>query len=539
MSRAFQRFKGLPAAGPRLIGFLGLALLIAILLAPSIWMLSVIPPLWKDVDAYIQVTQPPGVGTVLHYGPLYCFVARIPLYLGHAIDCLRAGAPVPTAGFFFQPVLSDSGVFLLLCLQHLGLCAAAIDLITLASRLFLVRLVLAVAWAINPLFYAFAQCVGSETLSMILVLLIAAAGLRIIRHPRGVPWKDWCLFGILLWLCVLTRHINLMLAALMPLAFFLLSLQRLTMIPFARSQSLRRWRRLRMRQDLQKAVMAFAVGISCIVFANVSLRVFSRAAHIHYHSRLGFTFMWRLKFLSELPPETRNDLLDRVASRTSSPDARKVILSLSEAFPEGPNSDVIAFLRQAELSLAPETKSQDERFAIALNAVAQAFLWPPQRILLGTVATDFARSREATIRSVVNHLFAGTTFFFSNPESMPGCASLVTFRDKTAPQIVAVFKKHSYFHRRKNFSYNAFLLFWLTNLVVLTILAMVRNEKIAALASYAAALTLLGLAMMLANCFLAEFLPRYTLPMWELTILSVSLLFGRAMDCLVPVYLRR
>jgi len=109
---------------------------------------------------------------------------------------------------------------------------------------------------------------------------------------------------------------------------------------------------------------------------------------------------------------------------------------------------------------------------------------------------------------------------------------LFTFRDKSAAQIVAIFKDHSYFHRRKSFSYNAFLFFWFTNLLLLAVLAKARKEEVAALSSYATALTLLGLAMMLANCFLNEFQPRYTLPMWELTIVSASVLVGRTMECL-------
>jgi hypothetical protein len=47
---------------------------------------------------------------------------------------------------------------------------------------------------------------------------------------------------------------------------------------------------------------------------------------------------------------------------------------------------------------------------------------------------------------------------------------------------------------------------------------------------YATALTLVGLTMMLANCLLTEFQPRYTFPMWELTIISVSVVFGRGME---------
>ncbi len=110
--RAFQRLRSLPGVKPHVVRLAATSVLIAILLAPSIWMLSVIPPLWKDVDAYVQVAHPPGIGTILQYGPLYCFVARIPLYVGYAIGCVKAGAPLPTPAFFIHPILTDCGVVL-------------------------------------------------------------------------------------------------------------------------------------------------------------------------------------------------------------------------------------------------------------------------------------------------------------------------------------------------------------------------------------------------------------------------------------------
>jgi hypothetical protein len=36
----------------------------ALLLAPSIWMLSVIPPLWNSVDTHVPFTAPPGILTM-------------------------------------------------------------------------------------------------------------------------------------------------------------------------------------------------------------------------------------------------------------------------------------------------------------------------------------------------------------------------------------------------------------------------------------------------------------------------------------------
>lgn len=534
--RAFYRLRSWTSAKPRLLKLGAATVVGAVLLAPSLWMLRVIPPLWRDLDAYIQVTQPPGTATILLWGPLYCLIARIPLYLGYALDCLNAGAPFPRLGFFLRPTLTDSGVFMLLVSQHVALWCSAFYLIVLTSRLFLVRLMLAVAWAANPLFYAFAHCVGSETLSMVLVLLLGAIGLRIIQHRRTVFRKEWILFGVLLWLCILTRHINAVLAAVMPLTFLFLSAYQSITIPFARSQLLGRWRRLRARSDLQKATVAVAVGISCIILANASLRGLCNAAHIPYHSTVGFTFLFRLKFLGALPAEKRNQLLDKVAKSTASSDVKKAISLLRNAPPHTPGWSIKAFSsKQAQASLSErETDLQAAKLCLLLNRMAQAFLCPPEKILLSAVASDFKKSQESTIPSVVNQLFASTMFYFLHPEITPHYASLYTFRDKSSTQIVAIFEKHSYFHRRKSFSYSAFLFFWFINLALLAVLAKVRKEEVAAVSSYAAALTLVGLIMMIVNCFLNEFQARYTLPMWELSIMSATLLFGKTIELCFP-----
>ena len=518
---------------PRLLRLAKATLLIAILLTPSIWMLKVVPPLWKDVDAYNQVTKPPGAGAILHYAPLYCFVARIPFYVGQAIESFRGATTFPRGSFFIHPILSDSGVFVLLLSQHLALCAAAFHLICAASRLFLARIVLATAWAINPLFYTFAQCVGTEALSMILMLLLSAAGLRMIRNSRKVPRKDWFLLGTLLWLCILTRHINAMLAILLPLAFFLLSAHRLVMIPVTCSRLHRRWRCLQVKRDLRNTALALAVGVSSVVLAHATLRTLSYAVHIPYHSSVGFTFLWRLKFLATLPAETRNQLLDKVAKNTPSPDVRKLISVLRESPPEDQPWDVLAFMHKAQVALfTPETEAQEKRFNLVLNHTARAFLYPPDEIFLRAVGTDFVKYQKTRIPDVVNHLFGSTTFYFSHPETMADCASLSTFREKSATDILAVFKKHSYFRHARRFDYTGFLIFWFANLSLLAVLAKIRKEDIAAVFSYATALTLVGLLMMLANCVLTELQPRFTLPMWELTIVSASVLFGRTVDCL-------
>src|SRR5262249_7117303 len=100
---------------------------------------------------------------------------------------------------------------------------------------------------------------------------------------------------------------------------------------------------------------------------------------------------------------------------------------------------------------------------------------------------------------------------------------------KNSAQVMAVFKEHSYFDHPKHANYRVLLLLWCVILAFVVVAGKRWMKHSTAIAWYAAALTLLGLFMMLANCFLNVFQPRYTLPMWELTIISISVLFGETM----------
>ena len=79
----------------------------------------------------------PGPKPFYRYGPLYCFIARIPLYLGYAFDGFKAGTPVSPVAFLFQPTLTDSGVLVLLLSQHVahGLLRVLSDLDILPALL--------------------------------------------------------------------------------------------------------------------------------------------------------------------------------------------------------------------------------------------------------------------------------------------------------------------------------------------------------------------------------------------------------------------
>ena len=116
------------------------------LATPSFWLMTTVPPLWRDVDAYIQISSSPGPSTILLHGPLYRQLARVPLWIGHR----TTGGSMGFAGFMKDPRLTDAGIYLLLSMQHAGLWLAAFYLLSALSASLLVRVALAIFFASHP-----------------------------------------------------------------------------------------------------------------------------------------------------------------------------------------------------------------------------------------------------------------------------------------------------------------------------------------------------------------------------------------------------
>ncbi|MDQ2867943.1 MAG: hypothetical protein M3R59_05960 [Verrucomicrobiota bacterium] len=495
------------------------ATLVAILAAPSLWMFFAIPPLWKDIDAYLQVTAPPQAGPFILYGPVTCLVPRAFFYLGQIYECMKTGAALPSLDFFAHPTLSDPGVWLLLGAQHLGLVAGALFLITSAARKFLARLLVALLWAVNPLFYVWAHCVGSEALSLIIVLFMSAVGLRIVRGERR-----WFLFGALLVLAMLTRHINGVLAALLPIAFgaaafanFFAARQRVHRV--------RRWLCFRARKNFQRAALAVAVGLACIAISSITFRGLSYAAGVPYQSSFGFTFLFRLNFLASLSISERAALLERVQQRTNSPGVKLLLDRFATAPAQGDKLDVMALLADAQREFAARPASAKADFRAVLNENARAFLLPPTPEHLHAMRVDFQRAFTVSIYSALYQAFGATTYLFPDGKRDLLCARLTTFRNFSAAHLLSLPKQYRYL-RRRSFTYARLILLW----CVLLIASAIRRRRLTIAGIYAIALTAVGLLAMLATNMVDELQARFTLPMWELTICSAVILIGHLLE---------
>ncbi len=509
------------------LGFLRNGILLLVLFAPSAWMLATLPPLWRDADAYNQLTRAPLLATYWGHAPAYCYAARIPLFLGERWERWRGVTPPKTE--IGSTSLTDSGVGLLILAQHLALCGAAFYFLIPISKIFWIRLALALAWAGNALFYTFAHCVGSETLSAILVVLLVGKGLRLIRSRDEPRWTDWYVFAVMLCLCLLSRHVNLWLIFLLPVAFLLSGAQNRA----ASGAGTNRRRRRLAASDLRQAVIALAIGLACFAVANFATRTLARKTKLHLHSRIGFTFLWRLHFLKTLPSPTRTALLQKVSARTPSKEAGQLVTLLEQMHEEGANLDSGPFTKRAIPLLFPnEAIPPWEKLDTALNQMAYAFIFPPTPEHLQAARTDFAAALKLPVTEISLFLFETTAYYFAHQEEMPACAELVTFRSASAGTIKRIPSEHFYFHLCRGLTYNRAFAIWFVSLVLFVVVARWKKISVAPISSMAIAATAVGLPMVASVCLIGEFLPRYALPMWQLLLPSFYILAGSTADLL-------
>ena len=486
------------------------AIVLAILCAPSFWMFRAVPPLWKDIDAYLQVTEPPNVQTILQYGPLYCFSARVPLYAGYLYDRIRAGSSFPSLEFFAEPTLTDSGVWALLLLQHAGMWLSSYSVIAAATGARLLRIVLAVISAINPLLYIVAHTVASEALSSILLLFTGAAALCIMRRPNRTGM--WILFGLLLALSMLTRHINGVVAALLPLAFAVAALVRIVR------------RRSQGGREVRYALLAIIVSVAGIALADGTFRIASHAAGIHYHRRIGFSFLFRLNFLARLSPAERRPLLNRAAAHANSPLVHYELDALRETPVSESKFDAMELHDRIRERLPEKVRVSTDKTDDVLNDAARAFLVAPSMPYLRAVAADFAQSQRTTITDIAGQVLKSTTVYFDDPSKMTKYAPLVTFRATDPNEFIGHIYKRRYFAAWKRCPYLRLLL------IAVVFLIFVMGRARPRLLGSGVALLVVGFLSVLGNCVLNEFQPRYTLPMWVLTMVCLTTLLPRAMQ---------
>ena len=489
------------------------------------------PPLWRDIDAYTQITVGPGPSTILMHGPLYCFAARLPLYLGYLWEDAGSAAVRSMSDFLLAPSLSDAGVMLLLLSQHAALLCAHLYFVVAVSASIWARAMVTVALALNPLAYAFAHSVGSEAPSAIGIIAVTASGFAIImRSAAPVTRRSWLIFGALVTLMMLTRQVHGLLTLLMPFGF-LIAVMHHSLAGFAMRVSRRSPRRHPAEGVLfRRCLIAVAIGAGCVALSNGCVRLISAAADTPYRSRIGFTFMWRLQFLQNLGPEERRNVTRSAASRARSAEAARLIDAIGEAY-ANPELDISAFLRQERATLFPPgTKNVSARMDALLNELPRAFALGAPSTLVRTAVADFAEARQMTIADLTEFLFWSTAYYFGREQTMPQLGGLSTFRGSDGAGLIALGRQTTYLRLWSGVSLNWWCAAWLSGFGALVTLGALRQVDVVPSYSFAAALMVTGFLIMLAHCFLTELLARYTLPTFQLLFLSLVVLLSRIVE---------
>lgn len=489
-------------------------------------MITTIPPLWRDADAYVQLTENPVLVTFWGHAPAYSYAAKPLLFAGEQWERWN-GNVAPRRPQSSQPALTNTGIWLVIMGQHLGLAAASLCFIRSISQFFWVRLALALAWASNALFYTYAHCLGSETLGLISITILATLGLRVIQCRREPAWTVWYAFAVVLGLCILSRDLNLGLISLLPAALLVAWAANWVSAIRAAGNWNRIWLRRRGARYLRQAVVAIAIGLACVTVANSLKKNLARKTRMQPHSRIGFTFLWRLNFLDNLSPEARGVLLQKVAARTQSADARRVIALIEQMQAEKADMSSVPFMQRAILLFDGPRWLELDR---ALNEVAFAFLLPPTPEHLQATKHDLAYALKMAPTEITSYLFATTAFYFDHKDDMPQSAKLVTFLGATAEQIRAIPSQHLYFRLWQGLTYSKVFAIWLVVFVVFVIQARRRRSDLTALAAFGIALTAVGLLICGAACVLHELEPRFALTLWQLLLLSLFLFLGKAVD---------
>jgi hypothetical protein len=489
-------------------------------------MLATVPPLWRDIDGYSQVTAPPGATTILLFSPLYCFGARVPLYAGYAWDSLLARGELPGLAFFSHPILSDHGVFLLIALQHLLLFCAQMFLLRAVSAHLLVQVLLAPLFALNSPFYTFSHSVGTEAVALSASVWLIGSSVRIVKS-RTCRRADWVWFGISLTVSVLLRHINAVQAALLPLAF-LLTGGALTLRAFLRRRATKFPRRV-VRSLLLTGCLAAFIALLSLAVASRTVRFISRTARIHDRSTVGSIFVCgRLNFLAAMEANERTAFVARLANRSSDPLLKRMLLAMPSGISETREWNAAAYLQNLVQIMQDSgiREGWDHRLDRYQNRIAKTFLLSFERPFLTAVWSDFLDAGKMLVGELATFPFATTQFSLDRLVQLPQLSGLTTFKGPAARGILASEQQKGYY-RWLELSFWYVLAGWAA---VMTLCSIFLRGSQSRTVGLSVALGCVAIALLFLTCLLTELLPRFLLPSWIMLFAAILLVVAGAAE---------
>ena len=495
---------------------------IIVLVLPSLYVLFTLPPLWRDTDGFNEIASTFAPKGIIHWLPGYCFVGRLLMILAGAVGSLVSGHGLPYLSIG-TPELSDIGIYSLLVVQHLFLIYSLFFVVRTVTNRFFFRLLFAFFFALTPWLYLFAQCIGTEAFSNPLVCLIAGYGWICVRTPN-LQLRRLILFFLLLLAAALTRHINLGLICLVPIALVVPAIigtffPNKTFPQTQASRDFRGWSKL-----FVYGCLGFGITIASIGVQQTMCWLF----RVPYRSTFGVTFEWRLDYLNPLPADQRNTILGRVSAKVNDPIVTEAIRDLIQAMDRNEKRGYgFLYDRMDEiLSQSGPTSLQQHTFEIdsKLNRVAQAFLTPPDPALLSTIKNEMLRIPFLTQADMAAQPLT-LTDSLQREMAAPRYARLRPLGSFQFSQghYQQIFERNAYFQLFNNVPFGVLALLSLAG-GILVLCISPRNFLNLTGVGYAWSMVVTGFLLALGNCFSTSFGARYYLPLYSLAQISVMLL---------------
>jgi hypothetical protein len=482
---------------------------------PSLYLLLVYPPIWKDVDALGQLIWRAGWANILHYPPLYCFTGRIPFWLGNSIVALFSGQPLPAPRFFAEQHPTWLGIELLIIAQHAGLILALTLLVRTAARGPLGRGAITLGCIATSSMYAQQQCAGSEAPSVTAIILLTVTGLWV--YGKKPSLGVWIVFTIALLIAFGTRHINYVFVLWLPLVI----IGHLIWSLWQKRQIL--------TQDLIRLGLAIACGAVALLADTLIVRTMIAAAGEEYRTDLGFVLIDRVtSFLYKLSDSERIALVEKLVAAEHDRIVQVAIRAESKV---GLSHDELANTIQDALRQEgiPQSTIQT-RSDVAVFHAALAYLRTLDPKLIDLILSDFLHGyvREDNSKLSLNRFLANHTAARMRQEDPKGWQPLDQLHSiddlKTASALV------------DRASSDPYLMLWgpipiaVFMVVNLGLTILLVRQRQGPIAWFAQALLLTTAILYFVNCICDYFNDRYALPLLVCAVAAFALQVGALLD---------
>ena len=502
--------------------------ILLILSLPSIYILLTLPPLWRDSDGFNEIASTFAPKGIIHWLPGYCLIARLILIGAGTLGSLLGGHGIPYLSISITP-LNDVGIYTLLVVQHLFLVLSLFYTVRTLSDNFLLRGLFSVLFALTPWLYIYANCVGSEAFSNPLVYLTVAQGWNCLK-ANELGSRSVLIYFALLVAAALTRQINTLFAALLPLV----------LLPVTISELIRRGassdfpdRQTRFSNS-RRFLIFIIVGLSAVGTSTLVQQTMCWLFRVPFRSTFGETFEWRLSYLNGLSEQDRADILDRISRQLGDPVIAESLEALNRSLSQGDKwADMFLFYKLDEILIRSgfhEMQRRTWQIDLKLNRIATCVLLQAEPHFFRAVWSDFLRSPLFTQTDLAYPPFVLTDWLQTQlPEPRYGrLRGLASFQYEPG-HYDTVWKHVSYFRVLEGIP--MLVMACLTGVFAgFTLLTAFRVPWVKLGISYAIGLTALGFLVALGNCLSTFFGARFYLPVYSLyqtgMMLAISLAIG-------------